>query len=343
MKINTDHLYEAAARFFTGSFTLEHLGSSSGYSGSHFARVEDHTGRRWCLRGWPEQVPDARLVFMHWALLHSRANGFSGVPVLRQLPSGDTFVRLGAYRYEVQSWLPGKPCGPKRKFGSTLPNEVCPLSRTRLLKIADALGRFHQSLADLRPHETDFRHSLDPHFLQTRTAYSVFKQNVRENESQVSASPLIQKWLGLLPQLLNAAQSLIEKHPDTAQAADTLCHGDLWPSHVFFDGTDFAGFVDFESLTYASPVTDLAQLILHFNGWESHKQVLQAYQKQRALRADEINLLPLAALLDLVGEACWSIEALCSESASPHQQQTHQENLRALDPSAQRILEQMNP
>ena len=69
------------------------------------------------------------------------------------------------------------------------------------------------------------------------------------------------------------------------------CHGDLWASHVLFDGQKFSGLVDFEGLHFAPSVADLAQLILHFSGWTSREMVLDEYESISPLEEGDRSLL----------------------------------------------------
>ena len=114
-------------------------------------------------------------------------------------------------------------------------------------------------------------------------------------------------------------------------------HGDLWAPHVFFDGSSFTGFVDFESLAWDAPALDLAQVILHFNGWEDRAIVLEAYAAHRPLTAIDHQLLPAAAVLDLAGEGLWSLGTLAEGAGQPPHRDRHIANLRALLTSLQAL------
>ena len=94
-------------------------------------------------------------------------------------------------------------------------------------------------------------------------------------------------------------------------------------------------------LAFSSPTWDLAQLILHFNGWAARETVLRAYEAQRPLdRADQW-LLPAAALVDLVGEARWSLACLSGDEGQPAQHAAHARNLRVLLRSLEVLVAQL--
>lgn len=74
------------------------------------------------------------------------------------------------------------------------------------------------------------------------------------------------RWLELLPGALAAAREASEALPDEGGGTRVVCHGDLWPAHTWFDREAFVGFTDLESLTFASPALNLAQLVTHVPG-----------------------------------------------------------------------------
>jgi hypothetical protein len=81
--------------------------------------------------------------------------------------------------------------------------------------------------------------------------------------------------------------------------------------HLYFDGDDFVGFVDFESLVFAPSALDLAQLIALFGGWGTRGVVLGAYERITTLgercRSALQRELPLELVADLVGEGLWAL------------------------------------
>lgn len=110
---------------------------------------------------------------------------------------------------------------------------------------------------------------------------------------------------------LAVAREASEKPPGGRGVARVLCHGDLWPAHLYFDGNAFVGFVDFESLVFAPSALDLAQLIAHFGGWGTRGVVLGAYERSTPLgercRSALQRELPLELVEDLVGEGLWAL------------------------------------
>jgi thiamine kinase-like enzyme len=109
---------------------------------------------------------------------------------------------------------------------------------------------------------------------------------------------------------LSASQRVIFASWDVLEAVDFLrpvplvaTHGDLWPTHVVADrGT--VRLVDWRTARYASPLTDVAQLIARFAGWSGSalEEVVESYMTIRTLSADERRLLPVFGALDLAVE-----------------------------------------
>jgi Ser/Thr protein kinase RdoA (MazF antagonist) len=128
---------------------------------------------------------------------------------------------------------------------------------------------------------------------------------------------------------VQAARRVLARHPTGADDAGTLCHGDLWPSQVFAAGAAITGFVDFESIGFASPANDLAQLLVHFGGWQRRDAVLAAYQRARPLPAEAISCFPAAVALDAASEGAWALASLLGRPTRA-QREAHFGNLRDL-------------
>lgn len=321
-------LVEVARRFFPAAHRCIPLGASTGFSGSHFARVE-FGDRAWCLRRWPRGFAVDRLRFIHRVLHRSRAQGFRGVPDLAAV-DGETILERDDALYDAQQWLPGAPLDGSPTWAGATPNVVFSLPPAQLAALAAALARFHTSTAGVVAAPASARPLLDelagiadalPARCATLTAAD-------EGAMESAERAVAMRWLALLPRAVALAKRVLRSDPASARAVTTVCHGDLWAQHVYVVGHRFSGFVDFERLACGSPASDLAQLILHFNGW-------------RARLAVERALLPAAAALDLATEALWSLESLCGadESAAVV---AHRHNLRALLPSLELLVAEMH-
>ncbi len=322
------------ARSFFGECRLCVLGGSPGYSGSLFARV-DSSGGRWVLRRWPEGFGERRLRFIHRALLESRERGFQGVPRLAQTREGETVVKVAGRLHDAQEWLSGRPLAAQRLGGGPVPNVAARLSRGRLVVLAEAVGRFNGSTARLRPqhdYEADpLTRRLGELANAAEGSLEALRAGVRlraDGAHRRTAS----RWLEVLPRALRTAREASLRLPSDG-GAQVLCHGDLWPAHVRFEGDDFVGLTDFESLAFAPPALDLAQLVAHFGGWEARVEVLRSYGRLAPLGERCRAALSLEVVGDLASEGLWSLEALYAEPSSEvagAQRAAHAHNLRAL-------------
>ncbi len=333
-------LREAARRFFPGPRVVVPLGRSSGFSGSAFARIEA-AGGVWCLRRWPAAFPADRLRFIHRALIHSRARGFSGVPALATTAEGETILDLDGALFDAQEWLAGEPWGGRPDWGGPAPNVARALPPDRLAALAGGLARFHRSTVGLRAPSAAWRRPLTRWLAGAGADLAAdaggLAAAVRER-AEGAEQALALRWLDLLPEAVALAEVALRGEPAGARDATTLCHGDLWAPHVHFTGSTLRGFVDFEGLAFSSPAIDLAQVILHFNGWPARDRILQHYQAVVPLDDSARRVLPAAAALDLADEARWAIAMLHGEGSDPAQRAAHAANLRALLPSLEAVI-----
>ncbi len=312
-----DLLLEAARLFFLegGVSVLE---GSPGYSGSAFARVES-SGRRWLLRRWPTGFGAGRLLFVHRVLIESRAEGFEGVPRLARTDSGQTIVEIAGRLYDAQELLPGRPLSVQYPGSGLSPNLAVRLLPRRLVTLAEALARFHRSTSRLQPEPEREIGPLPERLRELAVEVDVRRaallEGVRER-AHGKERETAKRWLDLLPSALSVAREVSEKLLGGSRSAYVLCHADLWPAHVYFDGDAFVGFVDFESMVFASPTLDLAQLIGHFDGWGAWEDMLRAFERIAPLEEWCRAALPLEIVADLASEGIWSLWALYGEPLS---------------------------
>lgn len=311
-------------------------------SGSGFARVETDN-KVWCLRRWPDGFPKERLRFIHRTMSRSRANGFTGVPNLARTFKEDTIADLDGVLFEAQEWLAGEPLSRRSFRDEPLPNVVTPLPTGILSSLAEAAGRFHLTTKTLDVENEDEKRTMQSQFEEVARDVKAHREILLANVRSRSADEekeISLRWLRLIPNALALAEAALRKNPTGARNAPVVCHGDLWASHVNFDRGDFVGLTDFEKVSFSSPSSDLAHLVLHFNGWSSRKAVLSAYERAAPLSAVDKELLPVAAIADLAWEAHWSLKSLYDgyHPPTPTQRKAHETNLRELFPSLKQII-----
>lgn len=323
-----------AARLFFGECRLSFLHASPGYSGSSFARVES-SGVGWLLRRWPAGFDAGRLRFAHRALAESRAQGFEGVPRSASTHDGRTVLELAGRIYDAQEHLSGRPLSAQTPGVGPVPNVAVRLPPGRLRDLAEAVARFHRSTLDL-PRDPDRKiaslsERLGKSAFEMGSCQEALLEGARERAGGEELETAL-RWLELLPRALLAVRGASEK-PRDDRTAHVLCHGDLWPAHIFFDRNAFVGFVDFESLVFAPATLDLAQLVGHLGGWTAREAVLGAYERIAALGETDRLALSLEVLADLAGEGLWALWALYGQPSSetnPVQREAHVLNLSVL-------------
>ena len=277
--------------------------------------------------------------FVHRVLSESRASGFTGVPELAKTEDGETVLTLAGRLYDAQEWVRGSPLDDRPGAADRsrpLANAVRPVPVETLGCLAAQLARFYRSTAGLRPSALAEQHPLDRQLAALSDDLAercrVLEVAVRESE-RAAGRRVALAWLAMLPRAVALAERALRAHPGAARSISTVCHGDLWPRHVYMDGARFGGFVDFERLAFSSPAFDLAQLVVHFGGWGARAAVVDAYAAVAPLGDDDRAVLPAAAALDLAGEALWSLGELYGAARGPDdgaERATHGANLRLI-------------
>lgn len=296
----------------------------------------------WALRAWPAGSEEKRLRFVHRALLHVRSRGFRGVPALATTDTGDTVLRLSGRLFDAQEWMAGEPLSGRPSWGRSRPNLVRPLDPGTLELIAATVARFHGAATGLEP-EAGESVTLETRLAQTAKDVddrSALLTNAVGATSESDERHAALDWLDLLPEAVGLAENSLGQSPAGSERSSTLCHGDLWGEHVLSDGRTFVNLVDFESVHFGSPAFDLAQLILHFNGWGARGTVLRAYTRISALGSEDEAAIPAAAAIDLVGEGCWSLSQLYGGDAelTAQEKAAHEFNLRVLSKSLEAVV-----
>ncbi len=228
-----------------------------------------------------------------------------------------------------------------------MPNVVVSLSPARIANLAAALACFHRSTAHLSSEHGDDASPLSARLTRlardAKARHEALLSDVR-SRAEGEERYIALRWIALLPEVVEAAREASDTLPEEAPAQYALCHGDLWPAHVHFDGDTFVGFTDFESLCSASRALDLSQLMVHFDGWELREDVLRSYETVAPLDERDRTALPIEAVADLVSEGFWSLEALNDDASSlttSAQRAAHALNLRKLVESSERVSEEM--
>ncbi len=289
--------------------------------------------------------------FVHRALLDGRARGFAGLPDLARTENGETRVALADGLYDAQEWLAGQPLAGASPLGSEVqvPNVAASVSPARIALLAASLARFHQSLAHTFVEPAYHASPLPARLTGLAEAARAHHESLLPAVRASSEGPgrrVALRWLELLPRALEAARGACGDLPGGSHRGYVLCHGDLWPAHAHFRGDAFVGFTDFESLCSGPPALDLAQLVLHFGGWEIRERILGHYERVAPLDERDRSLLPLEAVADLANEGYWALESLYGAAfhrTTAAQRAAHSLNLRELLGSIEPVTEHIEP
>ena len=249
---------------------------------------------------------------------------------------GRTILELSGRLYDAQEYLSGQSLFERYPSSGPAPNVAVPLQGDRLSTLAEALAQFHRSTLHLPPDPdrevAPLPERLDGLATEMKLCHEVLLDGARERAGGKERETAL-RWLEVVPHALAVAREASGKSPG-ARDTRVLCHGDLWPAHVYFDGDDFVGFADFDSLVFAPSALDLAQLIGHFGGWGTRAVVLEAYERiaplgercREALQRE----LPLELVADLVGEGLWALYGQLSSETNPVQREAHVLNMSVL-------------
>ena len=302
-------------------------------------------GKTWCLRAWPSNFPERKLRFIHQALLYVRSQGFLGVPALATTGSGNTIVRLNDRLLDAQEWIGGEPLSGVKPTVEPLPNSVRPVSPKMLDALATAIARFHLASADFEHHKVGtsvLLRDLNTYKYQALERKDALGLAI-ETQTTGQEFRIASRWLTLLPRAMSIADKILDTHSSGLYSSLVLCHSDLWATHVYFAENTFVGFVDLEGLSSGPPTIDIAQAILHFNGWSSRDDILKSYEKTQPLSEKDKSILPAAAILELVSEGVWAIENLYGQASatSSVQRNAHKTNLHVLLESLEMIVAEL--
>jgi Ser/Thr protein kinase RdoA (MazF antagonist) len=253
---------------------------------------------RWLIRGLSSEQTDALIASRHQLLAHTAIAETGIAPIPHPTRSHG---RVEGAPYEIVSFLPGTSWAMNGRLmldGHGL-HRPLPAPPGGLAALAAQIAGFHLASEQA------------PEGLLPRLAVRDYQQGQRQRWQEIKrrivASGVreahIQRWL-------SASQRVIFASWDVLEAVDFLrpmplvaTHGDLWPTHVVADKSTVR-LVDWRTARYASPLTDVAQLIARFAGWSGSalEEVVESYMTVRTLSAEERRLLPVFGALDLAVE-----------------------------------------
>jgi Ser/Thr protein kinase RdoA (MazF antagonist) len=273
---------------------------------ANLARVET-PGGVWVVRRWPEGTTRARVEFVHAVLKESRAGGIEFVPDVAAEPGdGATVLVADGRLYDAESWLPGRTLvrGPDLVDGQGRAiDRPAAVSAGTMAAAVRAVARLHGATEEVATREGVPRAPLDAVLRAVRGGWEEQREWLRPLAPR---TPHIQRWIRSGEVVLGGATEALAGVDFLRGRPAVVGHLNVWPGHVLVSRVEgeerISGLVDFADAAASSPLIDLAQLIVHFNGWNTvaAEEAIGAYTEVRALAPEERRLLPAIAGLDLI-------------------------------------------
>lgn len=263
------------------SRTLTAQTDSTGLSGSCVWKVDTSEGA-YCLKGWPsDRFPVHELARRHQLLTHLGENGFGLVPLPRRTSAGETIQSTDDWHWDLTSWKPGSPCERSRTDDTPLNTAV------------RCLARFHKAARNFEKPTVGASPGL-----QTRRTV-VNDLSIGQHEHLIAAlvdrqpSPYQEIGLRLHEQLVRTSPNVQQSLREFADMKLPLqwCLRDVKYDHVFFQGDEVSGLIDYGAAAIDSVAGDLARLLGSFLERQdpSWDRALEEYQDCSPLSVAERN------------------------------------------------------
>jgi Ser/Thr protein kinase RdoA (MazF antagonist) len=275
-----------------GPRRVESLGSSGGFSGAQFWRLETARGLL-CLRRWPAEHPNReRLRWIHSVLDHVSSRGFDAVPVPIRTATGESSCSFEDHLWELTEWLPGAA------------DYLHAPTPEKLEAAMAALARWHAAAASFprgvaaEGESLGIKSRLEQ--LKKLQADGVAKLSIdveikaveepEWSELAALANRLIAGFVRVAPavdcKLLSALSTQVPLQP---------CIRDIWSDHVLFEGNRVSGIIDFGAMRVETVAGDVARLLGSLAGDDllAWQHGLEAYQAVHPLSDDESALVPV--------------------------------------------------
>ena len=263
------------------------LGNRGGFSGASLFYLDNPAGAL-CLRAWPTQESEPhRLAWLHRLMNTARDAGLSFVPRVFPARDGRTFVQHVDRCWELQEWMPGRPDFHEQPTAARLENACIALARlheqwSHAHATAGPCPAIQRRLDGIRQWHT---------FAASITGGSAVHDPSLRGITE-RAERVLDSWLRqLTPWLELWATRSVRLHP---------CLCDVWHDHVFFQGDQVTGIIDYGAVKVDHPAVDLARMLgsLIEDDETACQTGLAAYRTARPFSTDEERL---ARVLDVSG------------------------------------------
>jgi Ser/Thr protein kinase RdoA (MazF antagonist) len=259
------------------------LGNRGGFSGARLWRLDGTHGSA-CLRLWPpETTLPLRLPWIHERMRQARSEGLLFVPALLLTTQGQSWVQQGGRCWEVTQWMPGRANYHSRP------------SSARLHEACKDLARLHLCWA-----RTPGPRGICPGVVRRLESHRQWAERMRSGWTPglVGDTAIHQAWRMLVRFLDRVPSWLLPWTTVDWPLQPCLC--DVWHDHLFFEGDQLTGLVDYGAVKMDHPAVDLGRLLgsLVEDDAGRWQEGLQAYREVKPLSAEEEEL---ARVLDKTG------------------------------------------
>ena len=274
---------------------------TSGFSGANVWKITSAEGDGYCLKGYPSgNLTADHLQWIHRVLAHTAINGcnFVALPIkASQSQNGQQrFVSHRGCLWELSPWAAGVQSSDGQiRIG---PNETR-WSDAKLQNAFTSIARFHQAAAQVN---FDFRPS--PNISTRLERLAAYRQTLDKAGQSTMPTATTKSVQRELDQLRLATASVSQANIDALLnklrpfANQTLpiqpVVRDLRAEHLFFDGDQLSGLIDFDAMQMDSIAYDLSRLSSTMGLDDRQIQTaLESYSSVRPIQPIEEALIPL--------------------------------------------------
>jgi hypothetical protein len=219
-------------------------------------------------------------------------------PVPRGLIS---IVESEGYHVEVTSWADGRDWtnGRVALLSGSAVHRPLPVPAGGLPLLARTVAAAHLA-TEASAEATLLPFSLRDYAREQRDIWSQQRSRIVESRAR---EVHLGRWLKAAEKVATGAGAVLDAAGYLEGFPVVAVNRQLWPAHVVADRQRLT-LVDWTRAVAGSPLLDIAQIVTHFNGWDTGivEETLESYAAVRQLTANERRLLPVIACLDLMVE-----------------------------------------
>lgn len=304
------------------------LGNAGGYSGATFWKVFGRKGT-FCLRRWASNYPTLeRLQFIHAVQWHVRAEGFTKFPMPIETLEGETSVWDDGSFWQLEPWMEGSADFRRHPGTDRLVSAMTALAEFHNASQTFPLAENAGASPTLLEHEKNLLKWTDSHLARIESAVReqvcceddgpqsvLFISDLSDSEGPAGVDGWRIGNTVTIPcrtssrisrQLQSAALRILPlvrtlRRPVLAQVVRTSnlslplqpCIHDIHTDHLFFEGRQFRGFIDFGSVGSDNVSVDVARILNALTASSPMRWLLglAAYQSVRPLSSQELSAI----------------------------------------------------